>query len=300
MGDARSQRSLAGRSSMGRTARASEWGHTKIFSEGGSDEEEGGRGGRAGRGAAGPASTSGRTRIGDKRPQGGLKGLGAGGVLAEGEGEPMDLLESGTARRLVKSAAGVAGRGRRAARADEGERELPRGDDGRLFIEDEEAKGRAKALKRKRVGEEAWLDADDSDNEDLRGFAGLDAAAKSVANAKSVRFAPSIAASLAGKSVASHKSGGSHRSSGTQRGQQHSGDRFKAKKAGTGGDVKGGSKVEPYAYWQMDRKMLNRRRGKQAVASKGLAGVVGGAKSGALKGAKARRAAQQSNKRAKR
>jgi hypothetical protein len=203
---------------------------------------------------------------------------------------------------LVKSAAGVAGRGRRAGRDDEGEKELPKGDDGRYLIEDWDANARAKALKRKRKDEDAWLDADDSDNEDLKGFAGLDAAAKSVANAKSVRFAPSIAASLAGKSAVSHKSGASNksnRSSGTQRGQQHSGDRFKAKKEGTGGDVKGGSKVEPYAYWQMDRKMLNRRRGKQATASKGLAGVVGGAKSGALKGAKARRAAQQSNKRAR-
>ena len=47
---------------------------------------------------------------------------------------------------------------------------------------------------------------------------------------------------------------------------QHSGDRFKPKKASTGGDTHsgggggGGGKVEPYAYWQFDRKMLNRYR----------------------------------------
>lgn len=49
--------------------------------------------------------------------------------------------------------------------------------------------------------------------------------------------------------------------------------RFKAKKGG--GDVKGGSKVEPYAYWPLDRKMLNRRPGKTASAKAGLMNVIG-------------------------
>jgi len=49
--------------------------------------------------------------------------------------------------------------------------------------------------------------------------------------------------------------------------------------------VKGSSKVEPYAYWPLDRKMLNRRAGKTAEAKKGLVGVIGqkpgrGAKAG--------------------
>jgi hypothetical protein len=65
--------------------------------------------------------------------------------------------------------------------------------------------------------------------------------------------------------------------------------------------VKGKAAVDPYAYWQFDRKMLNRRRGKQAAAAKGLGGIVGGAQAGALKGAKAKRAAAAANaKRAKR
>ena len=49
--------------------------------------------------------------------------------------------------------------------------------------------------------------------------------------------------------------------------------RFKAKKGG--GDVKGGSKVEPYAYWPLDRKLLNRRPGKTASAKTSLATVIG-------------------------
>ena len=47
--------------------------------------------------------------------------------------------------------------------------------------------------------------------------------------------------------------------------------------------------MEPYAYWQFDRKMLNRRRGKQAGASKKLGTLVQAAQAGAAKGAKAKR-----------
>lgn len=65
--------------------------------------------------------------------------------------------------------------------------------------------------------------------------------------------------------------------------------RYKPKKGGAGGDATGKAKVEPYAYWQFDRKMLNRRRAKQAGASKGLAGVVKAAQAGAARGAKAKR-----------
>ncbi len=64
--------------------------------------------------------------------------------------------------------------------------------------------------------------------------------------------------------------------------------RFKARK-GAKGDTKGASKVEPYAYWPLDRKMLNRRAGKQAAAKKGLERVVKAAKTGAVKGHKAKR-----------
>lgn len=53
--------------------------------------------------------------------------------------------------------------------------------------------------------------------------------------------------------------------------------------------MKGTSKVEPYAYWPLDRKMLNRRTSKQAAAKKGLSNVLQAAKAGATKGQKAKR-----------
>jgi ribosomal RNA-processing protein 12 len=288
--DSRSQRSAVTRDSKARTARASEWGHTKIFSDGGDSDDQQQQQQqqqRRGQQQGGPGSVkSGRSR-----------GGGAGGVsfMEEGE-EPMDLLEAGASRQLSRQAAGQRAAAARQSRGDGADQSLEHAADGRLVIEDEEAKGRAKALKRKRGREEGWLgDSDDSDMEDMKSFAGLSAAMKSVANAKSVRFAPSIAASLGGKSKAGSMGGKSVGG----RSAQHSGDRYKPKKAGTGGDVKAGGSVEPYAYWQLDRKMLNRRRGKQAAASKGLAGVVRGAAAGVAKGGKARRSQQQS-KRAKR
>ena len=64
--------------------------------------------------------------------------------------------------------------------------------------------------------------------------------------------------------------------------------RFRAKSK-SGGDVKGSSKVEPYAYWPLDRKMLNRRSAKQTSAKRGLDQVVNAAKVGASKGRKAKR-----------
>ncbi len=53
--------------------------------------------------------------------------------------------------------------------------------------------------------------------------------------------------------------------------------------------MSGKSKMEPYAYWPLDRKLLNRRPDKKAAAKQGLDQVVRAAKSGAAKGRKAKR-----------
>lgn len=47
--------------------------------------------------------------------------------------------------------------------------------------------------------------------------------------------------------------------------------------------------MEPYAYWPLDRKMLNRRSAKQTTAKRGLDQVVNAVKVGAGKGRKAKR-----------
>ena len=144
--------------------------------------------------------------------------------------------------------------------------------------------------KRKRA-DDGW-DSEDSDFDDLKGFerSGL---ALAVKGAKSLALAPSIAASLGGKSLGAKSAGAASRggqSSGgrsqlgqRERSQKHAkgshqfGDRFKAK-AGTGGDVKGTAKVEPFAYWPLDRRMTNRRVSKAKQAKDGLDKVVAAGK----------------------
>jgi ribosomal RNA-processing protein 12 len=306
--DRRSRRS----SGAARTARASEWGHTAIFSneDDGDGQTLGGRSGAARSapavGAAGGARSvaggRGGCRQQQQQQQQRRRGLGGGMQLAgDGSADPQDLLEPSTVRQLVKAAAGAGGGGAAGSAAAAAAASFPRGDDGRYVIREEDGLDGRKRQRGRGGADDGFGSDHDSDMEDMRGFAGLDAAIRSVANAKSVRFAPTIAASLGNRSAGQRsngtaRSGGSGKQQQQQQGgrgnKQHSGDRFRPKAAGTAGDVKGRSSVDPYAYWSFDKKMLNRRRGKQAAASKGLSGVVAGAQAGALKGAKAKRAAQ--------
>lgn len=75
---------------------------------------------------------------------------------------------------------------------------------------------------------------------------------------------------------------GSHVSMNSQRGQKrrktsdtgwsYMGSEYTSKKAR--GDVKRKGKLEPYAYWPLDRKMMSRRPEQRAAARKGMASVV--------------------------
>ncbi|URE31142.1 NUC173 domain [Musa troglodytarum] len=58
----------------------------------------------------------------------------------------------------------------------------------------------------------------------------------------------------------------------TDCGWVYTGSEYTSKRAG--GDVKKKDKLEPYAYWRLDRKLLNRRAERKAVARKGLARVM--------------------------
>ncbi|GBF99810.1 hypothetical protein Rsub_12563 [Raphidocelis subcapitata] len=293
-------RSSAARSAAARTARASEWGHTAIF---GDDGDDGEGDGPAGRGGARSLSGRGRAQV----ARGGAAGRLLEAAANGGGAEPLDLLDAGTARTLVRAAAGggAPARARPAAAAFE-----TRGD-GRMVIDDPEAAEEAAAkrrAKRKRAGagEEFFIDSEDSDYDDLRGYGpGIE---RALVGAKSVRFAPSAAggASAGGRSAGGRSAGGRSAGGRSARGggrgggraSQHSGDRFKPKRGETGGDAKAGGGVEPYAYWSFDRKLLlDKRRGKQAGASKKLGSVVKAAQEGAAKGAKAKRLAAKRQKR---
>lgn len=80
----------------------------------------------------------------------------------------------------------------------------------------------------------------------------------------------------------------------TDSGWAYTGSEYTNKKAG--GDVKKKDKLEPYAYWPLDRKLLNRRAERKASARKGMASVMkytkkleGKSASGMLRGMKLKR-----------
>ncbi|KAK9864417.1 hypothetical protein WJX84_009705 [Apatococcus fuscideae] len=268
-----------------RTAARSEWQASQVFS----DDEEGAGDAATVRsdrtGAKSTAGARGKSTAGSildgKSRRGGSQG--AGRVMQEGE-EPMDLLDSGLARKMART--GQAGH---AAEPDDFER-----DAGNRMIIKEDVRPVLKP-KRKRGGGLDAADSEDSDFDDLRGIHGATAAARDAA--KSVRFAASGPASNRGGTAASSRAGTmvsrrskarSQMSVGSAGNKSHSGSRFKAKK-GAGGDTKGSSKVEPYAYWPMDRRMLNRRPDKKREARAGLAGVVKGSTKAANKASRAKR-----------
>lgn len=55
-------------------------------------------------------------------------------------------------------------------------------------------------------------------------------------------------------------------------GWAYTGNEYTNKKAS--GDVKKKDKLDPYAYWPLDRKLLNRRAERKAAARKGMASVM--------------------------
>jgi ribosomal RNA-processing protein 12 len=280
--DVRSQRS-AGRSSIARTARRSEWAHTKIFSEDGALSSGGGSQEGPGRVVRPARPRSIVTRR--VQPQSGS----AVGRLVDMRDEPMDLLDGAASRQLSRSAAGTAPTRSVDMRGEDGFERDPAS--GRLVINDEEAAAEAKAeRKRKRAGDD--YDSDDSDFDDLRGHVrDLDAAMRSAA--RSVRVAGIAPSTLGAQGAIPPGSGVSRLPPRQRESIAHSGERYKPKSSAAGGDMRGKSSIEPYAYWALDRRMLNRRQTKRSSASKGLANVVAGARTGAVKGAKARFAHRQ-------
>ncbi|KAD6455117.1 hypothetical protein E3N88_09823 [Mikania micrantha] len=58
----------------------------------------------------------------------------------------------------------------------------------------------------------------------------------------------------------------------SQSGWAYTGSEYSSKKAG--GDLKRKGKLEPYAYWPLDRKMVSRRPEHRATARKGMSSVV--------------------------
>ena len=282
------------RKSRARTVAKSAW-NSDVFSDEGDDDDDDMFGGAKSTRALSHAMTTAKknSRSVKSAPSSGNGNANArvGRGLPSSE-DPLDLLDMHTARKMVRGGgSGAAGTNKQ---QNDEEIQFGMSKDGRMVIR-EEVPMITKKKRSRNEAEAAGFDSDDSDFEDLKGYTGLSLALR---GAKSIAQAPSISASLggggnkstrsiSGKSMAKseHSRGGGEQA---RRGGAHSGDRFKSKKK-AGGDVKGNSKLEPYAYWPLDRKMLNRREQKTKKAKAGLDNVVRAVKEGAAKGRKAKR-----------
>lgn len=194
-------------------------------------------------------------------------------AFSRNDEETMNLLDASTSRRMVGMNVRRSGHMER-ERAEEDKIIFAKDDQGKLIIEEED-----KQVKKR--GRDDFLDGFDSEDSDIEEIRSIHGASLALKGATSVAKASSYAGTI--------KTSNSGKRKKNERGSNHSGDRFRAKSKGTGGDVKGKSAIEPYAYWPLDRKMLNRRQHKTRKAKQGLDKVVNAAKDGALKGRKAKR-----------
>ena len=78
--------------------------------------------------------------------------------------------------------------------------------------------------------------------------------------------------SQAGSHVSENSKKAQKRRKTSESGWANTGSEYASKKAA--GDVKRKNKLEPYAYWPLDRKMVSRRPEQRAAARKGMSSVV--------------------------
>ncbi|GLJ21439.1 hypothetical protein SUGI_0394870 [Cryptomeria japonica] len=152
------------------------------------------------------------------------------------ENEPLDLLDKQKTRAMLKV-------GKRMDQRFDSDDEPVLAPDGRLVISEEEL-GHSRKRRAK----------DDELGEDTDGGSQFSRQSKS----------QTTSASMSKSREKRRKTSAS--------GWAYTGNEYKSKKAS--GDIKKEGKLEPYAYWPLDRKMLNRREEKRAIAKKGLSSVV--------------------------
>jgi hypothetical protein len=204
--------------------------------------------------------------------------------LLDDPNAPIDLLDMSTARALARSAAGVA-----RDDSDELVEGFARDASGKMLISEELStrKGKEKDTdffapkqgKRRRPRE----GSEDSDLEDMGRVFGLKEAYRKTADADSLKHVSKYAHSQA--TARSRRTAATAASKASSHSKSDPAAKFKAKKAD--GDTKGGNKVEPYAYWKLDRNLLNTRSQKRRSAKAKLGGSVSVA--GPARGAKARK-----------
>ena len=254
----------AGRST--RTGRKSAWNDEDVFSDG---DDDGGRG--LGRGARSAVGGKGAYSIAASRRDagdGGARSAAAaharravGGARLPGAAAgdtPLDLLDD-SAMRL-----NLLGSQRSKVSFDEDNMGYSRGEGGKLVITEE------------REGPKRKREEDDDDD-------GRSVGAQSNVSRRTAKTQGTMRSGRTTRTDRTSRTQKTNKSGKTLRGEnRHSADTYRAKK-GAKGDVQNKSrKLEPYAYWPLDPKLLNRRASKRATAKDGLSNVVRNAKSAGI------------------
>ena len=242
-------RSLAGKTmSKANTARKSQWRDEDIFSDEDADFKSRVSGRSDGQGTK--ASTRSR-KVGSRLNLPSDRGLS----------DPIDLLSDSTTKHVLNMQ----------KEKDEMRREAMRTDDDDLF--DQDKSGRLvikKFIKSRKRGRE---DIGSDKNDDIK-------SQKSIHSRRSdKKYAGSVAPSKGGLSSKSARTTSSVKKKFVSK--VHSGAKYKNKKAG--GDHKIAGAPDPYSFWALDRKLLNRRAQKRKGAKEALKGVI---KTTTMKGSK--------------
>lgn len=221
------------------TTRQSKWNHTKIFSEFGDEDDDDSD-------ADMDFTQTTHSGIRSSVPKSKSSTLRSKNVRKSNKrlpedldilgNEPLDLLDKQKARSMLK------GQQRKGQRSDS-EDEMVLDSDGRLVINEDDV-----GHSRKRRA------TDNGIRQDIDSWSQRSGQSKSHATSASL-------------SNANNK-----RQKTAKSGWAYTGTEYKNKKAG--GDIKRDGKLEPYAYWPLDAKMLNRREEKRSIAKKGLANVM--------------------------
>lgn len=259
-----------------RTARRSEWRDGDIFSDDEMDDSDGGRSRRSGRGGGGgdagtfaPASRRGGGEGPRSAAAAAAKRATGGARLPAAGDAPLDLLDDSAMRRSMLPQ----GERRRVKFEDDDDGDYRIGADGKLMIVEESAGAKRRREEDEENGSEGGRSRWTSRTGKTRGGA---SAARTNATGRTARTS------------------GTHNSQGVKRQrtthERHSADLYKAKGKTTGDVYSKSTKLEPYAYWPLDPKLLNRRNSKKVAARAQLGGVVKSAKAaGILRGKKSKR-----------
>jgi len=262
-----------------RTARRSEWRDGDIFSDDENDDSHGGRSKQSGRGRDSATFGQKSRRGGGDGPRSAAAAAAkraTGGARLPASGDvPLDLLDDSAMRRSMLPQ----GERRRVNfnKDEDDEGDYRTGSDGKIMVVEE------------REGSKRARDEHvDEDGERTEG-------GRSKFTSKTGKSRGG-ASSIGGRTNGTARTSGTHNSLGVKRQrtthERHSADLYKAKGKTKGDVYSKDTKMEPYAYWPLDPKLLNRRNSKKVAAREQLSGVVRSAKAaGILHGKKAKRAA---------